>query len=63
MDAITVEDVAEVDLDRCIGCGLCVPTCEFEAIRLVEKEESDKWVPPKNIVETLINIAQERGKM
>jgi len=63
MDAITVEDVAEVDLDRCIGCGLCVPTCEFEAIRLVEKEENDKWVPPKNIVETFINIAQERGKM
>jgi Pyruvate/2-oxoacid:ferredoxin oxidoreductase delta subunit len=63
MDAIAVEDSARVDLDRCIGCGLCVPACDFDAIRLVEKGESEKWVPPKNIVETFINIAQERGKM
>ncbi len=63
MDAVTIDEVAAIDRDRCIGCGLCVPTCEYEAIRLVEKEETEKWVPPKNIVETYINIAQERGKL
>jgi NAD-dependent dihydropyrimidine dehydrogenase PreA subunit len=63
MDAVTIDEVAEIDLDRCIGCGLCVPTCEYEAIRLLAKEATKKWIPPKNIVETYINIAQERGKL
>jgi electron transport complex protein RnfB len=63
MDAVTIDEVAEIDRDRCIGCGLCVPTCEYEAIRLVEKEATEKWVPPQNIVETYINIAHERGKL
>ena len=61
MDAVEVDDVARIDLDRCIGCGLCIPTCDVAAIRLVQKDEA--WVPPKNIVETYIHIAQERGKM
>jgi ferredoxin len=63
MDAVTIDEVAAIDRDRCIGCGLCVPTCEYEAIRLIEKEETEKWVPPQNIVETYINIAHERGKI
>lgn len=63
MDAITVDTIARINLDRCIGCGLCVPTCAVEAIRLIAKAEGEKWVPPKNIVETYIHIAQERGKM
>ncbi|MFC1857447.1 ATP-binding protein [Thermodesulfobacteriota bacterium] len=63
MDAVTVADTAQIDLDQCIGCGLCVPTCEFGAIRLVEKETSEKWVPPRNTTETFLNIAKERGKV
>jgi len=63
MDAIAVDGIARIDLDRCIGCGLCVPACDFNAVRLVEKEASERWVPPKNIVETYINIAMERGKI
>ncbi len=59
MGAVTINEVAEIDLDRCIGCGLCVTTCETEAITLAEKEQ--KTVPPKNIVETYMNIAMERG--
>jgi ferredoxin len=63
MDAITVDDTARVDPKRCIGCGLCVAACEFGAIRLLEKDETGKWVPPANIVETYIHIARERGKL
>lgn len=61
MDAISVEDTATVYLDKCIGCGVCAGVCDVEAIRLAEKEESEKWVPPKNTVETYMRIAQERG--
>ncbi len=32
MDAITIEEVAEVNLDKCLGCGVCFPTCPSEAI-------------------------------
>jgi len=33
-------------LDRCIGCGNCVPTCPSEAIRLQKKEKETE--PPKD---------------
>jgi electron transport complex protein RnfB len=48
-------------LDRCIGCGLCVPTCSGTAIDLLPKEENDRYVPPANVVETYTRIARERG--
>ena len=63
MDAIAVDDTSQIDLDRCIGCGLCVPTCDFDAIRLLEKENTEKWVPPKTMIDTFLNIAKERGKV
>jgi Fe-S-cluster-containing hydrogenase component 2 len=28
---------ATVDLNRCLGCGLCVPTCPTQSITLVKK--------------------------
>ncbi|MGZ6274723.1 MAG: 4Fe-4S binding protein, partial [Syntrophales bacterium] len=49
--------------DRCIGCGLCIPTCSADAIELVRKEEKDCYTPPDNVIETLMSIAQERGLM
>jgi ferredoxin len=62
MDAIQMkDDVAEIDPNRCIGCGLCVTTCGAEAIDLIRKEEKDCQVPPADIVETYMRIAQERG--
>jgi len=63
MGAIEVRETAEVDPERCIGCGLCVAACEVDAIRLSEKGADEKWVPPRNIVETYISIARERGKI
>ena len=63
LDAIEIEDVAVVKPERCIGCGLCVAACEYNAVMLSEKAAADRWVPPKNIVGTYINIARERGKI
>ena len=63
MDAISVEDTAVIDLDRCIGCGLCVTDCPTEAMLLKQKEADSHYVPPKNVFETYMNIAQERGLM
>ncbi len=61
MDAITVDDMARVDPDRCIGCGLCVTDCPTEAMLLIQKAADRQYIPPKNVFETYMNIAQERG--
>ena len=40
MDAIVVGDgdCAVVNADDCIGCGVCTPTCDDEAVKLVLRE-------------------------
>jgi ferredoxin len=60
MQAITVQNAAEIDLDRCIGCGVCVNGCEFEALHLGPKHTDAVYEPPKNVVETYMNMARER---
>jgi Pyruvate/2-oxoacid:ferredoxin oxidoreductase delta subunit len=62
MGAISMQNgTAEVNLDYCIGCGLCVTSCGCDAIDLIRKEEKDCYIPPANVVETLMRIAHERG--
>lgn len=61
MDAITVADTARIDPDRCIGCGLCVTDCPTDAMVLKQKKAERHYVPPKNVLETYMNMAQERG--
>jgi len=48
-----------VDPLRCIGCGLCVPTCEQGAVSLVSRP-SPLPVPANNF-HMLAEIAKERG--
>jgi Fe-S-cluster-containing hydrogenase component 2 len=45
MDALVMNNgFASVKSNRCIGCGLCVPTCPEDAIAMVKKEK--EYVPP-----------------
>jgi len=59
MDAIhQTNNHMTTDLDKCIGCGACVPTCKDRAIKLVKK--SYEYVPPKSDKEMYKNIMLER---
>jgi ferredoxin len=64
MEAITMgpDEVAVVDLERCIGCGLCVTTCTTEALNLQLKPEEERRQPPVKAQETIMQMAQKRGK-
>ena len=63
MEAVEiVEEKAVIDLGRCIGCGLCVTTCETDAMSLSMKTDDQLYIPPKSITETYMRIAMERGK-
>jgi Fe-S-cluster-containing hydrogenase component 2 len=61
MDAVHIEDnIAQVDKMQCIGCGVCVPTCTSEAIRLYKKDI--EILPPKNTFETYMTIMDKKAE-
>lgn len=58
--ALTIEnEVAMVDLDWCIGCGVCVSRCSSQAIRLVEKEQ--KPTGDADFVDLHLRMSDERA--
>ena len=64
MDALDFENfVPRVNLDRCIGCGLCVSTCPSEALMLVRKSEDERPSVPRNNVLTHLQLGRARGKL
>ena len=61
MDAITIEDVSTINRDRCIGCGVCVPSCPEDAIHLRNKEEITE--PPKDLMDLWLKIGNKKAEL
>lgn len=62
MAAIEItDDVAAIQPDRCIGCGLCVSTCPEAAISMVPRQDS--VFPPATIQEMGVRVLSEKGRL
>lgn len=60
--AITiVNNVAQIDKNKCIGCGLCVTGCSNNAMKLTRRENILQ--PPETIREMGMKILEEKGKL
>ncbi|MFX1340707.1 MAG: 4Fe-4S binding protein, partial [Promethearchaeota archaeon] len=55
-----IENISVVNLDRCIGCGVCVPNCPNEAIKLQKKD--NEILPPKNTTATYLAIMDKKAE-
>jgi ferredoxin len=53
--------VARVDADRCLGCGVCVPTCRTGALAL--EQRGSRRLTPLNGAHRTVLMAAERGKL
>ena len=54
------DDAYRVLAERCIGCGVCVPTCAAEAITLVRRAEEEQDVPPKHLMDWMVERSGSR---
>jgi len=63
MEAAAMSDgVALINLDRCIGCGNCIVTCESNAVQL--KKKAEETLPPKDMNDLQMKILTKRtGKL
>jgi len=59
---IGTEEVAVVNLDRCIGCGLCVTTYPSQALNLQQKPEEERRNEPLKLRDAMMQVARMRGK-
>jgi heterodisulfide reductase subunit A-like polyferredoxin len=59
--ALTMEDVTIVNQMRCVGCGVCVPSCPEGALTLVRRPVDEFNSPPVTHKEWLTERARARG--
>ncbi|OQY26218.1 MAG: hypothetical protein B6I34_00250 [Anaerolineaceae bacterium 4572_32.1] len=60
-DALTLEDVVQVNGMRCVGCGVCVPVCPEEALSLVRRPAEEILTPPLTKADWQTERAAARG--
>jgi len=60
-NAITVDEVAHIDRNRCVGCGVCVLACPDEAMSLIRRPVEEINPPPVTEEEWRQRRAFERG--
>ncbi len=58
-----VDKKAVLNLDRCIGCGLCVSTCPTNSLSLLRKPKAKQPYVPKDVIETHIRLGKAHGKL
>lgn len=58
VDAITVDDYAVIDYDKCIGCGQCVAMCNFGAMVPVWNEGAENLC--KKMAEYTLAVLKEK---
>lgn len=62
MEALQLDDgIIQIDLHRCIGCGLCVTSCPNQALSLLRKPATEQRYVPKTSVEKHLRLAKTRG--
>ncbi|UCD58630.1 MAG: 4Fe-4S binding protein [Candidatus Hydrogenedentota bacterium] len=59
--ALRVNETAEVDPEKCLGCGLCNMVCPTESLSMKRREQIAE--PKHNFRELMAAIMQEKGKM
>ncbi len=65
MEAITGKkgEPVALNLDRCIGCGLCVSTCPTKSLKLARKSPEAQTPIPPDAMQSHIQLAKTRGKL
>jgi Fe-S-cluster-containing hydrogenase component 2 len=64
MEALELDDnTVALDVDRCIGCGLCITACPTESLAMVRKPESEQPEVPRNMIEAAMKLGRARGKI
>jgi ferredoxin len=61
VNAVSLDEVAVIDLAKCIGCGLCVTGCPDDAVRLELRPDVEIIQPPETYKDWEIQRMLNRG--